>query len=433
MLKKIKKIITKTDNFLFKKFGSEKSIKILENLKEAKIIFSHLNEIEKESEVRFVGGCVRKSLCGESIDDIDLATSLEPDEVKKRLTKGDIKVIDTGISHGTVTVILNQKKFEITTLRKDVSTDGRHANVQFISNWELDASRRDFTINAIYADIEGRIYDPLNGISDLQNGIIKFIGSPKERIQEDYLRILRYFRFFIQYSKIDYDQKIIRLIKQYINGLNKISNERIFDELKKIITLKNAYSLFSHDTSKEIILNIFPQFKYYERLKIIDSLTQKLRDKYDNQLVLALFIVDQSNNYEYFCHKYKTSNSIKNRFKNISINFENLKRKEFYLEGNIKKLIYLSSKDDVRDLLLFSQCTNKDLHTFSLERLLGNVDSCKIPKFPISGDYLKDHGYKAGTELGKKLKFLEQKWIENNFVLDKKRVDKSLDKKIKRN
>ena len=196
-----------------------------------------------------------------------------------------------------MTAILNKKKFEITTLRKDVSTDGRHANVKFTSNWEQDASRRDFTINAIYADIEGRIFDPLNGISDLQNGKIKFIGLPEERIQEDYLRILRYFRFFIQYSKTDYDQNIIRSIKQYINGLNKISNERILDELKKIFALKNAYSLFTHNTSKEIILNIFPQFKYYERLKIINSLNQKLRDRHDVHLILALLIVDQSNNY----------------------------------------------------------------------------------------------------------------------------------------
>ena len=273
--------------------------------------------------------------------------------LKKDLIKKVYKVIDTGISHGTVTATLNNKKFEITTLRKDVSTDGRHAKVQFTSNWEEDASRRDFTINAIYADIEGRIFDPLNGMSDLQNGIIKFIGSPEERIQEDYLRILRYFRFFVQYSKTDYDQKIIRTIKQYINGINKISNERIFDELKKIITLKNVYSLFSYELSKEIILNIFPQFKYYERLKIINNLNKKLRDKYDNHLILAALILDQTNNYEYFCHKYKTSNSIKNRFKNISINFENLKNKKFYSEENIKKLIYFSNKDYVRDLLLF--------------------------------------------------------------------------------
>jgi len=424
MFKKIKNIILKTDRFLYKKFGSDKSTKFLENIKEAQIIFSHLNEIGKESEVRFVGGCVRKAICGENIDDIDLATTLEPDEVKKRLNKQGIKVIDTGISHGTVTVILNNKKFEITTLRKDISTDGRHAKVQFTSNWEEDALRRDFTINAIYADIEGRIFDPLNGMSDLQNGIIKFIGLTEKRIQEDYLRILRYFRFFTQYSKTDYDQDTIQSIRRNINGLNKISNERIFDELKKILKLKNVYSLFLHNQSREIILNIFPQFKYYERLKIINSLNKKLRDKYNNYLILALIIVDQTNDFEYFCHKYKTSNSIKNRFKNISQNFENLKSKKFYSEENIKKFIYLFGKNNIIDLLLVSICVNSKIKISDIEELINYVNTCKIPKFPISGDYLKKHGYENGQELGKKLKSLEEKWIANNFVLDEEVLKK---------
>jgi len=244
MFNRIKKIILKTDHFLFKKFGSDKSIKFLENIKEARLIFSYLNKNGEETVVRFVGGCVRKSLCGESIDDIDLATSLEPTEVKKKLINKNIVVVDTGISHGTVTAILNNKKFEITTLRKDTSTDGRHANVKFTTNWKEDASRRDFTINAIYADIEGRIYDPLNGISDLRNGIVKFIGSPHERIEEDYLRILRYFRFFTQYSTQEHNSECIRSIKKNINGLNKISNERIFSELKKILSLKRYLLYF---------------------------------------------------------------------------------------------------------------------------------------------------------------------------------------------
>jgi len=300
--------------------------------------------------------------------------------------------------------------------------------VEFTSNWEEDALRRDFTINAIYADIEGRIFDPLNGISDLRNGKVKFIGSSKERIQEDYLRILRYFRFFTQYSKADHDQDIIKSIKQNINGLNKISNERIFDELKKILSLKNIYNLFSNNQSKEIILNIFPEFKYYERLNKINSLDQKLKDKYDSHLILALLVIDQSNDYEYFCHKYKTSNSIENRFKNISINFENLKSKKFFSEENIKKLIYLSSKDDVRNLLLFSICTNDKIEILNVEKLLNYINSCEIPKFPISGDYLKKHGYETGQELGKKLKSLEEKWIANNFVLDEEILKKSLNK-----
>ena len=232
------------------------------------------------------------------------------------------------------------------------------------------------------------------------------------------MRILRYFRFFIQYSKTDYDQDTIKIIKKNISGLNKISNERKFVELKKILSLRNVYSLFDNNQSKEIILNIFPQLKYYERLKKINSLNQKLKDKYNNNLILALLVIDQSNEYEYFCHKYKMCNSLENRFKNISKNFENFKSEKFYSEKNIKKLIYLSSKDDVKNLLLFSSCINDKMEELNVEKLLNYINSCKIPKFPISGDYLKKHGYETGQELGKKLKSLEEKWIANNFVLD---------------
>ena len=428
MFKKLKNIILRTDRFLYKKFGSDKSVKLLENIKEAKVIFSYLDEIGKESKVRFVGGCVRKSLCGENIDDIDLATSLEPDEVKKRLIKKDVRVIDTGIIHGTITAILNKKKFEITTLRKDVSTDGRHANVQFTLNWEEDALRRDFTINAIYADIEGRIFDPLNGISDLRNGKVKFIGSSKDRIQEDYLRILRYFRFFTQYSKTDHEQYIIKSIKENINGLNKISNERIFDELKKILSLKNLSNLFSNKQSKDIILNIFPQFKFCERLENFNNLNRKLRDLYTYKLILSLLIVDQTDNYEFFCYKYKVSNNIKNKFKNISKNFENLKSKKFYSRENIKKLIYFMDKDSVRDLLFFSLCLDDKIKNLDIKQLLDYISTCPVPQFPISGEYLKKYGYKSGINLGKKLKSLEEKWIENNFVLDQKVLEKMLNK-----
>ena len=429
MIKKIKKIILKTDKFLYKKFGSNKSTKLLENIKEAQIIFFQLNEIGKSCKVRFVGGCVRKVICGEEIDDIDLATSHEPEEVKKILNKGNIKVVETGISHGTVTAILNNKKFEITTLRKDIFTDGRHANVEFTTSWEADALRRDFTINAIYVDIEGRIFDTVQGVNDLQSGKIQFIGSSTERIQEDYLRILRYFRFFTQYSKIEHDQNIIRSIKKNINGLNKISNERIFDELKKILLLKNICDLFSNKISKEVIENIFPQIRFCERLKNLSVLNQKTKKQYDVYLILALLILDQSNNYEYFCHKYKTSNNTKNRFKNISENFKNLKSKGFYLEENIRKLIYISGKNYVRDLLLFSICldSNKSI-IHSIEKLIDYTNTCKIPKFPISGDSLKTYGYESGPMLGKKLKSLEEEWIKNNFKIDKKIIEKSLNK-----
>jgi len=428
MLEKIKNIVSKTDLFLYRKFGSDKSIKYLENIKEAQIIFSYINQHESEDKVKFVGGCVRKALQGEIIDDIDLATTLKPSAVREKLTKKNIKVVDTGISHGTVTAILNKKKFEITTLRKDVSTDGRHANVEFTEDWKEDASRRDFTINAIYADIYGRIFDPFNGISDLQKGEVKFIGLPEERIQEDYLRILRYFRFFIQYSKKDFDSETIKSIRKNINGLNKISNERIFNETEKILSLKDVYKLFSKNPQKEIILNIFPQFKYYERLKIIGNLDKSLQSRYDSNLMLAILIVDHTNDHEFFCHKYKTSNILKSRFKNIAKNFEYLKSKKFFTKENIKKQIYLSNKSKVIDLLLFSISFNKKLKIFDIEQLLEFINITKIPKFPISGDYLKQLGFEPGKALGNKLKSLEEKWIENKFSIDKKLIEKSFSK-----
>jgi len=429
MKKKIKNIIYKTDSFFYKFFGSHKSVKVLQNIQEAEKIFLHLNENSGESKVRFVGGCVRKALSGDKIDDLDLATTLEPDEIKKKLNKENIKIIDSGISHGTITIILKNKKFEITTLRKDVATDGRHADVEFTLNWKEDALRRDFTINAIYSDMQGRIFDYLNGVSDLQRGIIKFIGSPEARIKEDYLRILRYFRFFIQYSKVDHDENIVKSIKKNINGLNKISNERIFDELLKILKIKNLYELFSNNISKEIIINIFPQFKYYGRLKVLENLSNKLRNKYNNFLILALLILDESNEYEYFCHKYKVSNKIKDKFQNISQNYGDLKNKKFYSNFNIKKLIYLFGKEAASDLLLFSICESNKRKISDIEKLLDYIENYKIPKFPISGEHLKKYGYQTGSTLGKKLKELEDEWIKNNFTIDKQLVEKSLGKR----
>jgi len=428
MLKKIKNLISKTDRFLYQKFGTEKKLYYLENLKEAKIIFECLNDMETENKVRFVGGCVRKALNNKEIDDIDLATSLRPEKVKQKLNKRNIKVIDTGISHGTLTAYINNLKFEITSLREDVETDGRHASVSFTENWEKDASRRDLTINAIYADIEGKIFDPFNGISDLDKGVIKFIGSPEERIKEDYLRILRYFRFFAQYSKTKHDPAVINFIKQNINGINKISKERIFDEVKKILLLKNIDKLFVDNDLKKIILNIFPQFKYYKRLKNIKKLSKNIRFMYDVDLILATLILDESKEYEYFCYKYKTSNNTKNRLKYISENIESIKTNKFNSEENIKKLIYMNNKKKIKDLFLFSIHTNNKLDLQKIDKIINYIDSCKIPKFPISGDDLKKFGYEAGKDLGKKLKSLEEMWIKNNFIIDKKEIKKSLDR-----
>ena len=194
-------------------------------------------------------------------------------------------------------------------------------------------------------------------------------------------------------------------------------------------TIENISNIFAYSESKEIILNIFPQFKHTDRFNNINNLDDVLLDSYDACLILALLIVDKSDNYEYFCHKYKTSNVIKNRLKNISEKFEDFKNIKFFSEENIKKLIYFSSRNNVKDLLLFSLSINKKMKKLDIKKLITYANNCEIPKFPISGDYLKKYGYKTGLELGDKLKLLEERWIKNNFKIGEKEINKCLGKK----
>ena len=209
------------DKFLDKIFFRSKNLNyISENIKNisentpAKKIFEAINNYSENSELRFVGGCIRKIINREEVDDIDLATNITPDEVCEALNKYEIKFFESGKEHGTITAVINEQNYEITSLRKDVATDGRHAKVEFTLDWKEDSKRRDFTINAIYSDSLGNLFDPQNGKLDLNKGVLKFIGDPEKRIQEDYLRILRYFRFHINYSNENHTTEIIKIFKK---------------------------------------------------------------------------------------------------------------------------------------------------------------------------------------------------------------------------
>ena len=189
-------------NFLDKFFFRSRNLDyVSQNLRDithntsAKKIFDAINSYSESSEVRYVGGCIRKIIKKESIDDVDLATNLKPSEVCEALKKKEINYYETGIDHGTITAVIDNLKYEITSLRKDVITDGRHAKVEFSLDWKEDAARRDFSINSIYSDGDGNLFDPNNGKKDLEDGLVNFIGDAENRIKEDYLRILRYVRF----------------------------------------------------------------------------------------------------------------------------------------------------------------------------------------------------------------------------------------------
>ena len=391
------------------------------NNKELKFVFKKLHEDFPDENVvaRFVGGCVRKHLTGEIIDDIDIATTLTSDEIKKKFQNTDFKVIDTGVEHGTVTLISRNLKLELTTLRKDVSTDGRHAEVKYIDDWTLDSERRDFTVNAIYLDINGNILDPQMGTIDLKNNNIKFIGDPQKRIEEDYLRIIRFIRFKIMYNS-SIDQTTINAIKINLDGIYKISRERILFELFKILDLKNFYSLIDNSDLKKIFSLVFPELKYINRINRLKEISKYL--KIDKMIILATLLIDDKNNHEYFSHKYSVSNKIKNDLNQLGFNLKILKENKNFLEKNLKRNIYINGKDQIISLNILNYVSNNKYKISDFIKNLKKILNTKIPKFHIDGKYLMRHGMSEGARLGKTLKVIEKEWIDNDFKISNENV-----------
>jgi poly(A) polymerase len=364
-----------------------------------------------------VGGCVRKYLNNEVIDDIDIATIFSPQEIKEKFKNTYFKIIDTGIEHGSITAVSNLNKFEITTLRKDIKTDGRHAEISFIDNWKQDSERRDFTINAIYMDVRGKIYDPQNGIEDLRNGVVNFIGNPSKRLEEDFLRIIRYIRFSVQYNIKLIDPEIISAIKLNLNGIKNLSKERILSELYKIFKLKNINILLQNKEIKSIFLLVFPEFKYLERLNKFFYLSKKNHTYQNPEQIFSILLIDEKDNHEYFCHKYNTSNKLKKDLSFIADNYSKFKNDKDFLKKKLKKNIYNFGKENIKLLTEFIYCADPKFSVKLLENLLNEINNLKVPIFPFNGQYLKEKGLKEGKEIGSALKVLEKEWIEKDFNL----------------
>ena len=398
------------------------SLKDLKKFKEANDLFSIIIQTHAGSEIKFVGGCIRKLINKEEIDDIDFAINITPIELIEILEKNNIKYIKTGFDYGTVTVLINNKKFEITSLRKDIKTDGRHTEVEYTKDWLEDASRRDFTINAIYSDINGNLFDPYGGAEDILNKKVKFIGDPNKRIQEDYLRIVRYLRFFIQYSSKNHDENAIKFIKKNLNGLSKISKERILEELFKMMQLDNFNLLFEDEFCKFILLSALPQLKHYSRLKTLNDISTELKKKIDKFLLLAILIVDETDNFDFFLYKFNISNNDKKRISLIQDGIKKYSIDFLLLKKNLIKICYFENKNFVKDLLLFS-IFNFPKKISKIEKLLDYVENVVIPKFPITATFLKEkYKFSESKKLGDALKKLEKKWVDNDFKIDKNNI-----------
>ena len=389
--------------------------------KELKFVFSKIQEGFSPDNItaRFVGGCVRKYLTNEKIDDIDIATVLSAEEIKEKFKGTNFKVLETGIKHGTVTLVSENLKLELTTLRKDVETDGRHAEVELINNWHLDSERRDFTINSIYLDINGNIFDPQMGVADLKNNNVKFIGDPQKRITEDYLRIIRFIRF-----KIMYDSKVepttSDAIKQNLNGIRKISKERILTELFKILELRNFINLNKSDYLKEIFVLIFPEFENIKRLDRLSKICDHSQIK--KELLLSVLLIDEKNSHEYFGHKYNVSNDIKEYLDLLAKNLELQKKNKNFFTKDLEKNIYLYSKNHLIILNILNFVTNTNLKLNDFFQNLNRILKSKTQRFTIDGRYLIKNGMQQGSLIGKVLREIEEEWIKNNFKISKERV-----------
>ena len=369
--------------------------------------------IDAGGEARFIGGCVRDILINKAPTDIDLATNLNPEIVQDILEKNKIKYFSIGKEFGTIAALLNKQQIEITTLRKDLSSDGRYSVVEFTDDWKEDAQRRDFTINALSADIEGNVYDYFAGIDDLKQRAVKFIGNPEERIQEDYLRILRFFRFSAHLSD-SIDEEGLKASRKYANCLKNISGYRIRSEMSKIFLSPNSIKILKIMEQEKILQEIFPcDDDSIEYLANLHNIANEFNSKIDELLCLALFFRNGSEH----SHEFPLSRAEKILFnKLISVKITNWDypslRKYWQIYKESFKSIVLLNLAEISGL----KCKE------DLNRLF-NTD---IQKLPVAGKDLLKLDIKPGKKMGQLLGIAENIWYENELKLTKQELIKEL-------
>lgn len=364
-----------------------------------------LGGYETSPEALYVGGCVRNTLLGVPVTDIDIATIHQPLHVIEKLKAAGVRYVPTGLDHGTVTAIVDDGTFEITTLRRDIDTDGRYAVIAFTDKWEEDSQRRDFTMNTLLAGPDGAIYDPTGaGIDDLDKRRVVFVGDPVQRIAEDYLRILRFFRFHAQYGQGDLDKAGLAACKGDADKISSLSRERITQEFLKIIAVPNPAPVLAMMFSNNVLADIGANYKASQ----MESLCA-LQTRYDARDVMARLVTIAGMKPDYFEERLVLSNAQK-------------KQIESFVQG--LAVLKAVNKKKVRELVY--RCGNATaLQTYFLHLAqkgqLPDIEIIEIarywqpPVFSIKAEDLIRAGVSQGPALGKTLKELEEKWIAKDF------------------
>ncbi len=374
-----------------------------------------------DGQARFVGGAVRDTLLGLEVKDVDIATPLLPEDVIERLTAASIKVIPTGIAHGTVTAVLPEGPIEITTLRRDVSTDGRRATVAFSDDWEEDAARRDFTINALFADPKTlEVFDYFGGLDDLKNLRIRFIGSTAERIAEDYLRIMRYFRFLARFGQQRVDDAAFAACTAAAAKLETLSRERVADELLKLLQTEDPRFALSKMLDAGIFEHIVEGIDR-DIEAVFSRLVEREQQLHIAPLAIRRLVALLPKDAEKAGHIAKSLKLSKKMQKAIGERLlpvsgsdcDGHGEEEQAALSNIRAFAYRTSVDVARDVaLLFAEET-------ALPDILAQLKDWQPPTFPLTGGYLIQRGLKPGPVVAATLAKIEAAWIAHGFPDDK--------------
>jgi poly(A) polymerase len=370
--------------------------------------------------VRFVGGCVRNALLGEAAKDIDLASPDPPDTVIGLLEAAGIKAIPTGLDHGTITAVAGDCHFEITTLRRDVETDGRRAVVQYTDDWEADAARRDFTINAFYADPDGTIYDPADGIDDLKAGRLRFVGDPRQRIEEDALRVLRFFRFFAYYGRTQPDEDSLAACAEMAERVRALSAERIAGELLRLLAARDALTALSMMAAAGVLQEVLPEATRIETLAVLQQIEMSADMEPDPFLRMAAILdVDPERG-------QRVAGAIADRLRLSGVERRRLAGllappvplSPEMSEHEMHVALYHVGRSAFADLVWIAWSRQGAAVSFMPHVQM--AASWEIPKFPLRGDDVKDLGVGEGPQIGNLLHEVEAWWIETDFAADRR-------------
>ncbi len=366
---------------------------------------------------RFVGGCVRNTLMGREVDDIDVATQLTPDQTTKVTQSVGFAAHPTGIEHGTVTVVVNHKPFEVTTLRRDVSTDGRRATVAFTESWEEDAQRRDFRMNALYADASGAIHDPTGGgLDDARAGRVIFIGDAHTRIKEDYLRILRFFRFNAWYARGPVDPHGLQACADLVAGLDTLSVERIWKEVKKLLGAPDPRASWEGMSAIEVRARALSELNNTPRLRALMDLEADLMLPVDAMTRVAAALEDQESA-KALSRRLKLANEERDRL--VAALGDDVKLTSFMSLREMRRAIYKLGNEAFRDRVKLAWAGAGGEKAQQWRALLTHGQMWTPPKMPLTGDEVMAAGVPAGPKVGVIMREVEDWWIDADFPDDK--------------